>query len=154
MTAPTPNGWQIVELTTEQTHALRLAVLRAGMQSKQIVFAEDDWPGVRHLGITDEDVLIATSTWIPRPLATEPDVPAVQLRGMATAASHQSQGVGAVLLNAGCEAAARDGAGLVWANARDAATAFYVRNGFRVVGDGFVDVTTQLPHHVVVRRLV
>jgi len=38
----------------------------------------------------------------------------------------------------------------VWANARDAAMAFYEREGFRIEGDGFVDATTQLPHHVVV----
>ena len=42
---------------------------------------------------------------------------------------------------------------LVWARARDTALAFYVRHGFRVTGDGFVDEATQLPHHVVVRRL-
>jgi hypothetical protein len=42
---------------------------------------------------------------------------------------------------------------VVWANARDRALAFYEREGFVVVGDGFVDATTQLPHHVVVSRL-
>ena len=42
---------------------------------------------------------------------------------------------------------------LVGATARDRALAFYEREGFEVVGDGFVDATTQLPHHVVVSRL-
>ena len=42
---------------------------------------------------------------------------------------------------------------IVWANARDAALRFYERHGFAVHGDGFVDATTQLPHHVVVRRM-
>jgi len=37
----------------------------------------------------------------------------------------------------------------VWANARDAALDFYRAHGFTVVGDGFIETVTQLPHHVV-----
>lgn len=153
MTGP-DEGWQVVELTTQQTYPLRLAVLRRDTPTDDVSFAEDDHPGARHLGVVDSDgTLIGTSTWIPRPLATQPDVAATQLRGMATAHSHQGTGVGGVLLAAGCAAAAASGARLVWANARDAALAFYTRHGFQVVGSGFIDATTQLPHHVVVRHL-
>ena len=77
----------------------------------------------------------------------------MQLRGMATLQSHQRRGVGAALISAGIERAMAIGAEVVWANARDAALAFYLREGFSVQGDGFIDATTQLPHHVVVRRL-
>ena len=38
----------------------------------------------------------------------------------------------------------------VWARARCTALAFYVANGFDVVGDEFVDGTTGLPHRIVV----
>ena len=78
---------------------------------------------------------------------------AVQLRGMATAAHLQGSGLGGVLLEAGCARHAADGRALVWARARDSALAFYLRHGFRVEGDGFVDEHTQLPHHLIVRRL-
>jgi GNAT superfamily N-acetyltransferase len=146
-------GRHVVELSAEQTHPLRLAVLRADTPTKEVSFAEDTWPGAVHLGLEERGELIGTSSWIPRPWAGEPDAPAVQLRGMATLQRVQSTGVGEALLRAGLERAAADGAALVWANARDAALAFYERNGFSVVGDGFVDATTQLPHHVVVHRL-
>ena len=33
------------------------------------------------------------------------------------------------------------------------AVRFYLRHGFQVEGEGFVDAATQLPHHLVVRRL-
>jgi GNAT superfamily N-acetyltransferase len=147
--------WTIVELTTEQTHPLRRAVLRNGTPTDDVRFAEDDWPGVIHLGVIDDEVLVGTSTWIPRPFADEPETDAIQLRGMATAHSHQGTGVGEALLRAGCARAVESNAALVWANARDSALGFYTAHGFVVVGEGFIDATTtQLPHHVVARRLI
>jgi GNAT superfamily N-acetyltransferase len=95
-------------------------------------------------------VLVATSSWVPRPHG---DHHAVQLRGMATDRSLQGTGLGGVLLEEGCRRAAGAGFPLAWARARDAALAFYVRHGFVVEGDGFIDPATQLPHHVVVREL-
>jgi GNAT superfamily N-acetyltransferase len=150
MTAP---DWVVVPLTTQQTHGLRRTVLRSDTPTDDVSFAEDDWPGAHHLGVVDEGVLVGTSTWIPRPLDSQAEATAVQLRGMATARSHQGRGVGSALLAAGCERALDAGADLVWANARDAALTFYSRHGFVVSGEGFVDATTQLPHHVVIRLL-
>lgn len=146
-------AWRVAPITTEQTHPVRLAVLRSDTPTKEVRFAEDDLAGVVHLGAFSPDEaggVIATSTWIPRNTPLRPDAPAVQLRGMATLHSHQGQGVGAALIAAGLEHARVIGARFVWANARDAALAFYVREGFSVEGDGFIDGPTQLPHHVVI----
>jgi GNAT superfamily N-acetyltransferase len=145
--------WTVVELTAEQTHPLRRAVLRPDTPSAVIIFPEDDWPGARHFGVFDDGMLVGISTWVPRPLAAEPEVAGVQLRGMATVPSHQSRGIGAALVAAGCDHALSAGADLVWANARDSALTFYARHGFVVAGQGFVDPTTLVPHHVVIRRL-
>ncbi|HEY0518631.1 MAG TPA: GNAT family N-acetyltransferase, partial [Ilumatobacteraceae bacterium] len=78
--------------------------------------------------------------------------PAIQLRGMATAPELQGGGVGSLLLEAGCSRAAETVA-VVWARARDSALEFYLRNGFAIDGEGFVDETTAKPHHVIVRRV-
>ena len=59
----------------------------------------------------------------------------------------------AELLAAGAEWARDNGVRVVWANARDAALDFYVRHGFDVVGEGFVEAVTSLPHHRVIRQL-
>jgi GNAT superfamily N-acetyltransferase len=72
---------------------------------------------------------------------------------MATARHLQGSGIGAEILAAGAAWARRDGAQLIWANARDAALDFYLRNGFEVVGDGFVEAVTNLPHHRVILPL-
>jgi len=140
----------VVELTPEETHPLRLAVLRFDTPTKDVVFVEDTWPGALHLGLRVDGELVATSSWVPRDHAGRP---AVQLRGMATDRRLQGSGLGGVLLEAGCARHAANGVSLVWANARDAALAFYLRHGFVVDGDGFIDATTQLPHHRVVRPL-
>jgi GNAT superfamily N-acetyltransferase len=149
-------NWRVVTLTPDETHPVRLAVLRADTPTKEVRFAEDEWPGAVHLGAVDPAAadpsrLIATSSWVPREMAARPGVPAVQLRGMATLHEYQGKRVGAALIDAGMAHAASIGAEIVWANARDAALAFYTREGFVVEGDGFIDATTQLPHHVVVR---
>ncbi len=140
----------IVELTPEETHPLRLAVLRFDTPTKNVEFPEDTWPGAFHLGVRLDDELVGTSSWVPRDHGGQPGV---QLRGMATARHLQGSGLGGLLLQAGCEPAGSAGAQLVWARARDAALAFYLRHGFDVEGDGFIDDSTQLPHHLVVRQL-
>ncbi len=141
---------EVTELTVEQVRPLRRTVLRAGMATEDVSWPEDDTPGAFHLGIVADGDVIAVSTWVPRPLDGEP---AFQVRGMATAAGRRGQGLGAMLVQAGCSRVAASGIGLVWANARDTALPFYERHGFAAIGDGFVDATTQLPHHRVVRRL-
>lgn len=150
MTTADGTPLEVVEITAEATHALRLAVLRFDTPTKEVVFAEDDWPGVWHLGARLGGELVATSSWVPRELDGRPGV---QLRGMATARQLQGGGIGGVLVEAGCRIAAARGFTMVWARARDAALAFYERHGFVVEGDGFVDDATQLPHHLISRSI-
>ncbi|MET0325863.1 MAG: GNAT family N-acetyltransferase [Ilumatobacteraceae bacterium] len=154
----------VVELRATATHDLRRRVLRAGTPSDDVVFAGDDDPTTVHLGLADRaGTLVAVSTWAHRPFPTggtgAPGATAatagsdVQLRGMAVDPADQGRGVGAILLAAGLERAGAAGADAVWANARDTALDFYRRHGFRVIGDGFLDATTGLPHHRI-RRAV
>src|SRR5215210_2140549 len=103
----------VVDLTADETYELRATVLRVDTPSRAVKFPEDETPGTVHLGIRDARRVIAISTWIPKPYEAEP---AVQLRGMATAPDLQGQGLGALLLEAGCRRAS-DAVSLVWARA-------------------------------------
>jgi GNAT superfamily N-acetyltransferase len=144
----------VEEVSVEEIYELRMEVLRRGTPSDNVAFAHDLDPGTRHLAIRDESgTVIAASTWLPRPFPGRPDVPAVQLRGMAVHADHRRRGLGAVMIAAGLDDARRRGAVLVWANARDSALDFYVANGFAVMGEGFRTTDTDLPHHRVVQPL-
>jgi predicted dehydrogenase/predicted GNAT family N-acyltransferase len=138
----------------DDVRPLRLDVLRRGMTNRTVDFDGDDDASTVHLAAFDDSGgIIGVSTWMRRRCVDRPDLAAVQLRGMATARHLQGSGVGAALVKAGLDRAREGGADVVWANARDAALAFYARHGFEVVGDGFIESVTNLPHHRVLRLL-
>jgi predicted GNAT family N-acyltransferase len=143
----------LVELRPEETHALRRAVLRTGTPSEEVVFDGDELESTFHLGIREDDDIVAISTWMERPYPDRPGERAFQLRGMATVETLRGSGLGARLLDAGIERCRSAGAALLWARARDAALPFYERHGFTRVGLGYVDLTTGLPHHDVIKPL-
>jgi GNAT superfamily N-acetyltransferase len=149
---------RIVEISTADTHALRRAVLRNGDPDRTVVFAEDDLIGTIHLGALDpRDAIVAISSWVPKSLDgfdALDGLRATQLRGMATDASLQGTGIGGLLFETGVQRCVDNGVDLVWARARDSALDFYARHGCTVIGAGFIDDTSGLPHHVVIRNLI
>jgi ribosomal protein S18 acetylase RimI-like enzyme len=76
----------------------------------------------------------------------------MRLRGMAVEPQRQGLGIGALLVHSGVQRYL-PAAGLVWAHARDPVLGFYERLGFVVVGEGFIDAATAIPHHVVLKHL-
>lgn len=152
---------EVVEIDADDTHGLRLSVLRFDTPTKEVSFAEDNLDGVVHLGVRDRGAdgqpLVAVSSWVPRryvdPIDGRVEEHAVQLRGMATDRALQGSGIGGLLLDEALDRMAAAGHRIAWARARDAALRFYERHGFAVRGDGFVDEATQLPHHLVMRSI-
>ena len=144
----------VEEVALEEILDLRRAVLRRGTPTTDARLPEDVRPDTRHLAIRDGAVIVATSTWVRAPReGADPAEPAIQVRGMAVDDAHRGEGLGAILLDAGLARAGVDGARYAWAKARDTALGFYLGRGFEVVGEGFVEPVTRLPHHLVVRRL-
>jgi thiamine transport system ATP-binding protein len=146
-------SFEIVELATADTYDLRRRVLRDGTPTTDVTYAQDDRSGTFHLGVRLGGRLVGTSSWALERWPEEPERPAVRLRGMAVERAVQGTGAGAALVEAGLHRARSIPVTLVWATARDAVLGFYERCGFTVVGDGFVDAPTALPHHTVIRRL-
>ena len=145
--------YKVEQCSTEEILPLRLAVLRDGTVSRSPRYGEDDSEGTVHFAVRDQktDELVGTSTWLPRPWQGEPTAGAMQLRGMAVAHNAQGRGLGGVMLATGIQHAKKSGAKYVWARARDSALYFYERHGFTQVGEGFIDETTGLSHHLVVQ---
>ena len=149
------HNFRVVKIATEETYDLRTAVLRADTPTSDPKYAEDSKHGTVHLGIFDADkILIATSTWVINPWQDDPSSIAIQLRGMAVATKYQKSGLGKLLLDSGITHAKTHNAKYVWAKARDTALNFYLRNDFKSVGDGFTEGVTQMPHHLVVQKLL
>jgi predicted N-acetyltransferase YhbS len=143
---------EVVPLRARQTHDLRRRVLRDGKADAVVEFEGDDAPRSFHLGLVAGEgrELVGVASFLDVPFQGRP---AFQLRGMAVDPSCQGRGFGARLLEAGVASARARGAEVVWAKGRDAVLGFYQRQGWQVVGDGFVYGPMDLPHHLVVREL-
>jgi GNAT superfamily N-acetyltransferase len=147
-----PPHFRIATVSTQDILPLRMKVLREGTPSQDPRYTEDDWEITTHLALYQHDEIVGTSSWLtnifPLPHAHSNNFD-TQLRGMAIDQSLQSTGLGAELLLYGIHIAQRNGAGIVWARARDSALRFYERNGFTTVGDAFTDEATGMSHHLV-----
>ncbi len=137
----------IQEISSSDTYALRMAVLRDGTPSDEVVWDGDDEPATFHLGVRlDNGTIVAISTWLDRPHPAYEGRRAMQVRGMATAPSHRNIGLGSILLDSGLTVCRQRGVEVVWARARVPALRFYQRHGFGTIGDEYIDPTTALPH--------
>ena len=144
---------EIVDLSAEDTHALRRTILRDGTAGDVVVFDGDDLPTTLHLGAVFDSKVVAISTWLVRDHPDHPDRSGVQLRGMATAPEHRGSDISAEVLEAGIARSRDAGADFVWARARVAALNFYLRHGFDQMGDEYIDSTTGLAHHDIFRLI-
>jgi predicted N-acetyltransferase YhbS len=144
---------QVLSLGLDGIMSLRVRVLRQGTPTTHCNYPEDNYPDVVHLGIVDTGDVIATSTWFAKPCPERDGVAAMQLKGMAVDTSRQIGGLGRAVIDAGIVHAHAHGAQLVWARARDSAVPFYVKCGFEIAGEGFIDEPTAMPHHIVVRSI-
>lgn len=147
-----PPHFHIAVASTQDILPIRMQVLREGTPSQDPRYTEDDWEITMHLALYKDDEIVGTSSWLAKtfPLPhTHSNHFDTQLRGMAIDQSLQSTGLGAELLLYGIQVAQGNGAGIVWARARDSALKFYERNGFTAVGDAFIDDATGMSHHLV-----
>ena len=143
----------IREISAEEAHPLRRAVLRGGDPASDVRYPQDDQPGSFHLGVEVDGELIGIASFSPADTPYRTGVRAWQLRGMAIAPEFQGQGLGGALLAEAADRIRADGAHVLWCNARDTAIGFYDGLGFIVHGDGFVTADSGLPHHVMVLDL-
>jgi GNAT superfamily N-acetyltransferase len=156
---------KVTEVSAAEVLPVRRRVLRDGRDDLPAGFPEDDLAEAVHVAAIDEDTAaegagpLAVATFFPSPLPNDAAADCRrgratwQLRGMAVLPERQGTGVGAAVLRAGAEAVRRAGGGLLWAHARDSALGFYQRQGWAVVGEGFVYGVMGLPHHLVVLDL-
>jgi len=142
---------EVTELSIEDIMDLRVKVLRKGTPYTHANYPEDTYHDVVHFGIMDDGIVLATSTWFMKECPERIGISAMQLKGMAVSSSLQSSGFGSKLITRGLQHAQDNGAQCIWARARDFAIGFYERCGFEVIGDGFMDEPTAMPHHIVLR---
>jgi GNAT superfamily N-acetyltransferase len=142
----------VQEITAEETHDLRLRVLRRHLAEPEVDYPADRQPGSFHLGVRAGGTVLAIASFSLEPAPGLPDVPAARLRGMAVDPAHQRRGLGRALIDEARGRLSTEGVELIWANARASALDFYRAQGFEAQGDEFMSL--DLPHRVVVLRLL
>lgn len=129
--------------TAQEVWPLRHAVLRSGLMLDTAKFDGDFNRTTRHFGaFHDTDLLCCLSLFH----STWSDTNAWQVRGMATAPTHQRQGIGKILLRYAINMAHDENPEWpFWCNARTTAIGFYEQVDWSVETDIF-DIPTAGPH--------
>ena len=130
--------------TIAEIIALRHAELRPGRPRAAACFDGDEAADTRHFAALEPGgAVVGCASFMRAPWH---DLPAWQLRGMATRADLVRHGVGAALLGGACaQLIAWSGPRAFWCNARVTAVGFYQRQGWRVASDVF-EVEDVGPH--------
>lgn len=129
----------------EQMVALRLQMLRKPLG---LTFTREELDAEKNdvlIGVFEDDKLEACC------MLSETDPKTVRLRQMAVASVLQGKGIGRALMTF-AENIARDrGYRRLTMHARKTAVGFYEKNGYKICGDEFVEVT--IPHYEMEKEL-
>lgn len=143
---------EIGEVEGQRTRELRRTVLRPHLAPGDAL-PGDDLAGAVHIGALDEDgEAIGACLIFDAPCDWRPEIPAWQLRSMATAERARGRGVGRAVADAAADAARARGAVILWCHARESAAPFWLAAGWssRYPDDDdrqvYIDPDTGLPH--------
>ncbi len=140
-----PGAVEVRPVTAAETWALRLAVLRPHRPLAAAQFPGDDLPTTKHLGAFQGGALVGIASLFLADFPARPGVPALQLRGMATAPEVRGAGFGRALVAASVAFTCERGIELIWCNARTSALGFYGKLGWEISGPEF-EVPDVGPH--------
>ena len=130
----------IVDIVASETLDLRQRVLRPFATQKECVYACDDLPETKHLGVRDsaqENRVLAILTMTPEAPPFDTSYSGIRLRGVAVDPDYHGNGYGSKLLQTAIEYSQHEKL-LVWCNARLTARQFYERYGFASYGEIFM----------------
>ncbi|HCY90707.1 MAG TPA: GNAT family N-acetyltransferase [Chitinophagaceae bacterium] len=124
---------------------LRKQILRAPLG---LSFTEEELADEKKnilIAAYDDDVMLGCCMLCPVDRQT------VRLRQMAVQGNLQGKGIGASIMYFAENLARDKGYERVVMHARDSAVGFYEKLGYKVIGEGFMEVN--LPHHLMVKEL-
>lgn len=131
-------------ISAEDTHPLRLDVLRKDSVGKEVVWSRDNEPDTFHLGAFIDCVIRGIATY-QREDCPEPEISAMfdgevsyRLRGMAVAPDYERQGIASLILAVGRDRLLRRGVSALWCHARVNAVGLYEKDGWSIYGEPFL----------------
>ncbi len=140
----------IKEINAEDTIGIRKEVLRKNMDLSAQFTGDDDVDTI-HVGLYDNDVLACIVSFMHANYM-DTNEKQYQLRGMATKEIFQGKGFGKKLLDKSVEILKSNNTKIIWCNARVKALGFYIKLGFKTVGNEF-DIPPVGGHYVMIKQL-
>ena len=133
---------KIKKIEPLETYGVRHAVLRTGRPIEECKMEGDDLKSTIHLGAYRHDKQVGVATFLD---ATDDRLPieiknagaCYQLRGMGVAPDQQGNGIGKKLIKQGISMISKNGAKVLWFNARENAVPFYKSIGAVIIGTSF-----------------
>lgn len=127
----------IRRVLVEEILALRQSVLRPNQDISNCLFEEDHKNEAIHYAYYIDEQLIACLSLYGQTQSLEVSQKHWRLRGMAVSDRFRGRGIGAKLLQTAINALKKKQVKFLWCNARVGATAFYLKNGFKIIGESF-----------------
>jgi RimJ/RimL family protein N-acetyltransferase/predicted GNAT family N-acyltransferase len=125
------------KISTEDTLMIRQSVLRQGKPIESCFFDGDNRKNSLHLGLYYYGDLIGIATFMENNHPDFDELTQYQLRGMAILHQFQGKRLGNVLLEEGIKKLKKRKVNLLWCNAREIATNFYLKFDFKIYGKSF-----------------
>jgi GNAT superfamily N-acetyltransferase len=121
-------------ISAAEAQPLRAAILRPGVPFEASVYPLDHEQESLHMGAFEGEELVTVASIFHEPPPGEDNPQAWRLRGMVTLPRWQRHGYGRTVLLKCISHIARQGAALLWCNARSDAVDFYRRLQFETIG--------------------
>lgn len=145
----------IALVSPSRLYDIRRRVLRDNRPEANVRDPRDEEADALHVAAIHHDAVVGSgsvypSTWpLPEPMGLT-----YQLRYLAVDPEFQRRGIGERLMSRVESEITARGAYALWANGRDSALSFYTATGWSIVpASAHLSTETQLPHHVIVKRL-
>jgi predicted GNAT family N-acyltransferase len=143
----------IQEIALQDTISIRHVVLRKGKPIESCFFMGDDLPTTKHFGVFVNKKIMGVVSLFQIKNDTFISDNQFQIRGMAVLNEGRKMGYGSQLVSA-CEShiLAKNGT-LIWFNAREKATNFYERLGYKLKGNPFT-ITDIGTHYLMYKEII
>ncbi len=143
---------RIEEIKAKQTHPLRQSILRPHQPIEEMLYPLDLEANSFHVGAYNGNQIIGVASIFPESQSGELHSGHWRLRGMAVADEFRGQGIGHDLVLSCIEYVNAKKGKSIWCNARSTAIGFYLRIGFKQLGDEF-EIAGIGPHFIAVLDL-
>lgn len=145
---------KVLRISAQDTYPIRQQVLVPTHELKKAKFEHDDDEDISfHLGAFTDSQLVSVASFFYERNPLFSDLHQYQLRGMATLAEFQGQGLSSELLTTAFPIIKQNFCTLLWCNARVSAVGYYEKVGFLKFNNDIFEIDDIGPHVLMYKQI-